>query len=171
MWKEKIGKVSPESYNDFNVLIIGAGMSGLGFAAKLKSCGINFEILEKNSGVGGTWLENSYPDCGVDTPNHFYSYSFNRNPDWSGYFSKRDELRDYFEDCATKFNVRDHIRFETEVLTSAYEETTRKWKLHIQLKKHITSIQQKRVVISIATARWNIERTNIKDIQKIKNIN
>ena len=127
MWKEELGKVTSESYDDFNVLIIGAGMSGLGLAAKLKSCSINFEILEKNLGVGGTWLENSYPDCGVDTPNHFYSYSFNRNPDWSGYFSKRDELRSYFEDCATKFNVREHIRLETEILTSTNDEAAKKW--------------------------------------------
>ena len=132
LWKEKLSEVGPTSFEDFKVLIIGAGMSGLGFAAKLKSCGINFEILEKNSSVGGTWLENSYPDCGVDTPNHFYSYSFNRNPDWSGYFSKRDELREYFEDCATKFNVRDHIRFETEVLTSAYDEQNKKWTVTTQ---------------------------------------
>ena len=72
---------------DFRVLIVGAGMSGLGTAAKLKEAGIAFTILEKNDAVGGTWYENRYPDCGVDTPNHFYSYSFHRNPNWSGYFS------------------------------------------------------------------------------------
>ena len=38
--------------------------------------GIRFTILEKNDAVGGTWYENTYPDCGVDTPNHFYSFSF-----------------------------------------------------------------------------------------------
>ena len=64
---------------DFHVTIIGAGMSGLGTAAKLKAAGIDFTILEKNAEVGGTWFENRYPDCGVDTPNHYYSYSFNRN--------------------------------------------------------------------------------------------
>ena len=63
LWKEKLGKGKSESYNDFNVLIIGAGMSGLGFAAKLKSCGVNFEILEKIR-VLRHWLENSYPTAG-----------------------------------------------------------------------------------------------------------
>ncbi len=96
----------------FNVLVVGAGMSGICTAVKLKDAGIPFTILEKNEAVGGTWYENSYPDCGVDTPNHFYSFSFERNPNWSGYFSKRDELRAYFEDCTDKFGIRDAIQFK-----------------------------------------------------------
>src|ERR1700741_3605558 len=63
----------------FKVIIIGAGFSGLCAAIRLKELGIPFVILEKNLDVGGTWLENDYPGCAVDTPNHFYSYSFNPN--------------------------------------------------------------------------------------------
>ena len=63
----------------FKVVIVGAGFSGLCAGVRLKEMGIPFEILEKNSDVGGTWLENRYPGCAVDTPNHFYSYSFNQN--------------------------------------------------------------------------------------------
>lgn len=57
----------------FRAVIIGAGVSGLGMAIKMREAGIPFVIFEKNKTVGGTWLENSYPGCGVDTPNHFYS--------------------------------------------------------------------------------------------------
>ena len=112
---------------DFRVLIVGAGMSGLGTAAKLKEAGIAFTILEKNDAVGGTWYENRYPDCGVDTPNHFYSYSFHRNPNWSGYFSKRDELHAYFEQCADEFNIREHIQFGCSVTQMAYDEQLNTW--------------------------------------------
>src|SRR5215212_8411749 len=59
----------------FQVVIIGAGIAGLGMAIRLKEMGIPFTILEKNATVGGTWLENQYPGCAVDTPNHFFSYS------------------------------------------------------------------------------------------------
>lgn len=111
----------------FKVIIVGAGMSGIGMAAKLKSAGIDFQVLEKNSAVGGTWFENRYPDCGVDTPNHFYSYSFNRNPDWSGYFSKRDELHGYFEKCTDDFGVREHIHFNTEVEKTVYDAERHEW--------------------------------------------
>ncbi|MEM7080068.1 MAG: NAD(P)/FAD-dependent oxidoreductase [Pseudomonadota bacterium] len=126
-WQDTLQSVDP----DFQVLIIGAGMSGLGIAAKLKAAGINFTIIEKNDQVGGTWYENTYPDCGVDTPNHYYSYSFNRNPNWSGYFSKRDELHAYFDACADQFDVRDHVRFNTEVTEARYDETNHVWRVEV----------------------------------------
>ena len=53
------------------VVIIGAGMSGLYAGIQLQQAGIPFVILEKNDAVGGTWYENIYPGCGVDTPEPF----------------------------------------------------------------------------------------------------
>ena len=87
--------VAPLAAGDFRVLIIGAGFSGLCAAIKLDGLGIAWELLEKNADLGGPWFENSYPDAGVDTPNHFYSYSFAPNTRWTGYFSKRDEIWGY----------------------------------------------------------------------------
>src|SRR5271154_6239652 len=56
----------------FQVLVIGAGMSGLLQALRLKEAGIPFTVVEKNDSVGGTWYENNYPGCRVDIANHFY---------------------------------------------------------------------------------------------------
>ena len=133
---------------DFEVLIIGAGMSGLGMAAKLKRAGISFTIIERNDQVGGTWYENRYPDCGVDTPNHFYSYSFHRNPDWSGYFSKRDELFAYFDRCADEFGVRDQILFETEVTRLQYDEINQSWQVHLKRGDGETEVRSANAVVS-----------------------
>ena len=82
------------------VLIIGAGMSGLLAAHRLQQAGVPFVILEKNDDVGGTWLENTYPGCRVDNPNHNYSYSFAQRHDWPFHFSTQDVLLDYFRRCA-----------------------------------------------------------------------
>jgi 4-hydroxyacetophenone monooxygenase len=60
--------------------IVGAGVSGILIGMKLKQAGASFRILEQNTAIGGTWHENTYPDCGVDTPNHFYSYSATTSP-------------------------------------------------------------------------------------------
>ena len=114
-WKKLLRQVSEEKRRDFQVIVVGAGMSGICTGIKLKEAGISFSILEKNDAVGGTWYENTYPDCGVDTPNHFYSYSFERNPNWSGYFSKRDELLSYFEHCVDKYGLRENISLSSEV--------------------------------------------------------
>src|SRR5471030_3140747 len=100
--------------DDTEVVIIGAGMSGLYAGIQLQQAGIPFVILEKNEAVGGTWYENTYPGCGVDTPNHFYSFAFVPNHDWSHFFAMRDELWRYFERVADKYELRKYIRFGTE---------------------------------------------------------
>ncbi|MDF3072362.1 MAG: hapE 3 [Alphaproteobacteria bacterium] len=114
---------------DFSVAIVGAGMSGIGMAIKLQQAGIPFTIFEKNATVGGTWYENFYPGCGVDTPNHFYSFSFELFHDWTHFFSKRDALWQYFERLADKHDLRRHIRFNTEVTSAQYDEARQTWKL------------------------------------------
>jgi 4-hydroxyacetophenone monooxygenase len=113
----------------FLTVIIGAGVSGLAMAIKLREAGIPFVIYEKNRTVGGTWLENSYPGCGVDTPNHFYSLSFEPNHDWPDHFSKRDELWRYMERLADQYDIRRHIRFETEVTAAQYDATRAVWRI------------------------------------------
>jgi 4-hydroxyacetophenone monooxygenase len=111
----------------FHVVVIGAGMSGLLAAIRLEQAGIPHVVIEKNDAVGGTWLENSYPGCRVDVANHFYSYSFAANHDWPEFFSQRDELRGYFERCATQFADRRRIRFRTEVVDARWDEQARRW--------------------------------------------
>ena len=137
-----------EAVPDFSVIVVGAGMSGICTAVKLKDAGINYKVLEKNPAVGGTWYENSYPDCGVDTPNHFYSFSFERNPNWSGYFSKRDELYEYFENCTDKFGIRDNIEFETEVTHMRFDEAQNLWTVAVEHADGSTEELTANVVVS-----------------------
>ena len=99
----------------FKVLIIGAGFAGICAAIKLQALGIPYVVVEKNSDIGGTWFDNNYPDAGVDTPNHFYSYSFAPNTKWKHYFSKRTDIWQYARDVAEKFDVVSSIQFSTEV--------------------------------------------------------
>jgi 4-hydroxyacetophenone monooxygenase len=112
---------------DFRVVIVGAGFSGICAGIRLKQAGIPFVILERNASVGGTWYENSYPGCGVDTPNHFYSLSFSPNNDWSRHFSLRDEIHDYIEGTVDKFDLRRDIRFGAEVTGAEYREQDATW--------------------------------------------
>ncbi len=115
-----------------DVMIVGAGVSGVCLAAKLRRLGIDYRVFEKNADVGGTWFENRYPGCGVDTPNHFYSYSFAPNSEWKHFFSPRDELQAYVEDCATAFGIRDRIEFDTEVTGASWDADSKRWNITVR---------------------------------------
>lgn len=107
--------------------IIGAGISGLCAAIKLRGAGIDFEVIEKNLDVGGTWYENQYPGCGVDTPSHFYSFSFAPNTKWERYFAKQGEVEEYLTGLVDRFDIRERISFGKEVTSAQFDSTTCKW--------------------------------------------
>ncbi len=110
----------------FEVLIIGAGVSGLCAAIHCQRAGIPYTILEKSSELGGIWRDNRYPGAGVDTPNHLYSYSF-APYDWSMFFALRDELKTYLEHVATHYDLHQQISFGTTVETADYDNQAQCW--------------------------------------------
>ena len=110
-----------------HVLIVGAGVCALALGVALGRLEIPYTIVEKNADLGGTWYINQYPGCGVDTPNHSYSFSFGERNKWTRYFSQRDEIQDYLKRVAVEFDVRSHIRFETELTAARWDETNRCW--------------------------------------------
>lgn len=117
---------------DFTVAIIGAGASGLCAAIRLREAGIPCTVFEKNDEVGGTWYENRYPGCAVDTPNHFYQFSFEPNDDWPHYFSRQPTILEYLRKCADKYQLRGDIRFGCEVESAAWDEGLQSWTLVVR---------------------------------------
>jgi 4-hydroxyacetophenone monooxygenase len=122
--------VAPDA--DFTVLVVGAGMSGLLAAHRLRQAGVDVVIVEKNDDVGGTWYENSYPGCRVDNPNHNFSYSFAQRHDWPFHYSTQPVLHRYFSDCADAFGLRDTIRFGTEVVSATWSDDARRWSVVVR---------------------------------------
>ncbi len=119
-----------------HVLVVGAGISGIAMGAALGRAGIAYTIIEQREEVGGTWWDNRYPGCGVDTPNHAYSYSHSYRAGepfaWSRYFSKRDEIEQYLQRCADEFEVRPHVRFGTEVCGASWDDDASQWRVNVR---------------------------------------
>lgn len=106
----------------YEVVVIGAGLSGVCAAIKLKEAGIaNFHVFEKAPDVGGTWRDNRYPGVACDVPSHLYSYSFAPNPEWSRWYAPGEEIWDYVKQCATDFGVYNHITFDTTIESARWD--------------------------------------------------
>ncbi|MEV8151041.1 NAD(P)/FAD-dependent oxidoreductase [Arthrobacter sp. NPDC080073] len=116
----------------FDVVIIGAGMSGLAAGHRLDQAGVAFSIIERRSDVGGVWLDNSYPGARLDTTNFNYSYSFAQTGSWPSQYSRRDEILDYFRGVADELSLREHIRFSSEFVHGAYDEASATWTVTIR---------------------------------------
>lgn len=145
----------------FMVAVIGAGMSGLLAAYRLQQTGVPYVVLEKNSEVGGTWLENSYPGCRVDVANHFFSYSFAQRHDWPQLFSTQDVLLDYFKDFADREGLRPHIRFSTEVESARWCEKTASWALRLRTEHGRESMEAQALVVAVG----QLNRPKLPDIE------
>ncbi len=152
-------EIAPDS--DITVGIIGSGMSGILVAHRLLQAGVSVVIFEKNPDIGGTWLENSYPGCRVDVPNHLYSYSFAQTGDWPNYFSTQDVLLDYFRACADEFGVREHIRFNTEVSGATWDESEARWDVSIVARSGASELVSVQVLVS---ACGQLNRPHFPDI-------
>ena len=146
---------------DFRVAIIGAGMSGLLAAHRLQQAGVAFTIFEKNADVGGTWYENQYPGCRVDNPNHNYSYSFAQKHDWPYHFSTQPVLHQYFRDIADVFDLRTHIRFNTEVVSATWSEDVARWTVVV---RGADGNEESVEVNAVISAVGQLNRPNLPDI-------
>lgn len=116
-------RVAGESPRSLRAVVIGAGMSGILAAIRLRAAGIEDVVVhEKADRLGGTWRENTYPGIACDVPSHLYSYSFAPNPGWSHRFAAGAEIQAYFEDVARRFGVDALIRYGSEIHRLAWEE-------------------------------------------------
>jgi 4-hydroxyacetophenone monooxygenase len=131
-----------------HVLVIGAGMSGIATGVRMAQAGVDFEIVEKNPDVGGTWLENIYPGCRVDSSNHMYSYSFEPNHQWPQHFSPQPVLLEYFRGVAERYGLRQKICFETEVVEAVFDEPRALWKVRLRHKDGSEEIVEATAVVS-----------------------
>jgi cation diffusion facilitator CzcD-associated flavoprotein CzcO len=116
---------------DVEVIVIGAGLAGLWAAHQFNEAGIDVQILEKTGEVGGTWKVNRYPGVAVDVNSFNYAYSKVPYFEWTRAFARGSEVAAYTEHLADTFQLRDRIRFHTEVRTARFDEARHEWRLHL----------------------------------------
>lgn len=111
-----------------DVVIIGAGISGIGAAYRIteRNPGTSYVILERRQRIGGTWDLFRYP--GVRSDSSIFTLCLPYEP-WTRRerVANGDEIRDYLTDAAHKHGIDRHIRFNNHVLDADWDSATDTW--------------------------------------------
>ena len=117
--------------NKYDLIIIGAGFAGMYSLYKAKLAQINVLVIEKASGVGGTWYWNRYPGARCDVESMQYSYQFSKELqdewEWAEKYATQPEILKYANHVAERFNLKKDIKFNTEVKSVIYKEKNNNW--------------------------------------------
>lgn len=120
-----------EADTPFDVLVIGAGFSGLYMLHRLRQLGIPARVLEMAENVGGTWLFNRYPGARCDIESIEYSYSFSEEIQqewvWTESMPAQPEILAYLNYVADRLDLRRDIQFGAEVVAMTFDEDAARW--------------------------------------------
>ena len=125
-----------EEIEQFDAIIIGAGVTGLYALYRLRELGLSVQAFEDGGGVGGTWYWNRYPGCRFDSESYTYGYSFSEELlqewDWKELYSGQPENERYLNYVADKFDLRRHIRFNSRVVSAVFNEDENLWQVELE---------------------------------------
>src|SRR5439155_4567481 len=111
-----------------DVLIVGAGFSGICMGIKLLEAGMqSFLIIEKSAEIGGTWWDNRYPGCACDIPSHLYSFSFAPSTEWTRMYPGQQEIHAYLKSCVERYGLTPYLRLKTRFCEAVWNESQRIW--------------------------------------------
>ncbi|MBL8543706.1 MAG: NAD(P)/FAD-dependent oxidoreductase [Hyphomonadaceae bacterium] len=116
----------------FDVLIAGAGISGVGSAYHLKQqCpGKSFVVLEALESYGGTWLMHTYP--GIRSDSDLYTFGYRFKP-WLGPpIASAKEILDYMGEVIEENDLASHIRYRHKITSAAFSRQTNLWTVHAE---------------------------------------
>ena len=120
----------------FDVVIIGAGLTGLYQLHRIRELGLSVRVYDDADGVGGTWNWNRYPGCRFDSESESYGYSWSKELlqewDWKEHFSGQPENERYLNYVADKFDLRRDIQLQSRVIAATFDETANRWNLELK---------------------------------------
>ena len=119
--------------DEFDVVIVGAGFSGLYALYHVRQMGFSVQAYDDGADVGGTWYWNRYPGARVDNESLEYSFSFSEEVEqewsWSERYASQPELLRYFDFVANKYDLRTGFQFNTRIDSATFDESTNRWTL------------------------------------------
>ena len=131
-----VGTGPVEEAEQFDAIIIGAGVTGLYSLYRLRELGLSVRVFDDGGGVGGTWYWNRYPGARFDSESYTYGYSFSeellREWDWEECYSGQPQNERYLNYVADKFDLRREIRFNSRVVSASFDEDEDRWQVELE---------------------------------------
>jgi len=132
-----------DSHLDYQVVIIGAGLSGIYQIKRLADIGVRATVFEANSDLGGTWFNNRYPGARFDSESYTYGYSFSQEVleewRWTEKHSPQPETLSYLNFVAEKFELRQYMQFGCRIQSMVFDEDTNSWALRLEDGREVTT--------------------------------
>jgi cation diffusion facilitator CzcD-associated flavoprotein CzcO len=154
----------------YDVLVIGAGISGVYSLYRLRQLGLSAKALERGTAEGGTWYWNRYPGARFDSESYSYQYFFSKDLmdewDWKEHFAGQPEILAYIKHVVDKFDLRRDMQFNTQITAAKFIEEKRMWELTDQHGNHYTS----RWLITAIGILTNPTLPNIPGVKDFKGI-
>ncbi|KAK1993144.1 phenylacetone monooxygenase [Colletotrichum falcatum] len=129
----KYGFKTANEYLDYDVLIIGGGLSGIFSLYRIRELGLRVKVLEAGSSEGGTWFWNRYPGARFDSESYSYIFSFSQEVldewNWTEHFSPQPETLRYIHYLTKKFDLKKDMQFNTRILSARFQEDSTSWLL------------------------------------------
>jgi len=118
---------------DYEVVIVGAGITGIHQLYRVREAGFSVRVLEAGGGVGGTWYWNRYPMARFDSESYTYGYFFSKELqeewDWQEHFAGQPEVEAYLNYVVDKFGMRDDIQLNARVVSARFDDAANVWTL------------------------------------------
>ena len=133
-----------DSTTHYDAVVIGAGFAGMYMLKKLRDdLGMNIQVYERGSGVGGTWFWNRYPGARCDSESYIYCFSFDddllQEWNWSGKYPEQPEILEYLNHVADRFDLRSGIQFNTSVTAAHFNDDTQLWEVETDQGDRVTA--------------------------------
>lgn len=116
---------------EVEVLIVGAGITGIYQLYRALEAGFSAQVLEAGDGVGGTWFWNRYPGARFDSESYTYGYLFSRELFdewvWTEHFAGQPEIERYLNHVVDRFDLRRHMRFASRVTSAVWDGSSGTW--------------------------------------------
>ena len=126
-----------------DVLIVGAGFSGLYLLYRMRELGLNARVVEAGAGVGGTWYWNRYPGARCDVESMQYSFSvfddLQHDWTWSELYSGQPEILRYANHVADRYDLRREIHLNTRVTAAWFDESAAHWRVETDQDERISA--------------------------------